>query len=403
MSHTRAYRAKWIFPTNGEPLADATLLVEQGVIVDITLRDVPSAIDLGNVALIPGLVNAHVHLEFGQLTKPIEPFHPFTEWIRQVVALRRSVVDSVESHLQQSIDEVRRFGTVAVGEIATSPTSLRLLANSGLGGVLFHEVIGPQADSIENCLCEVQQSLETFDQTASSMQAGLSPHAPYTVHPELLTRLVQVADARDLPVAMHLAETKSELELLRSASGEFREMLERVELWPGDVWSEFRTIGDYLRLLADAPRCLVVHGNYLNADDALFLKSQSQMSVAYCPRTHANFGHPPHPWKDLIARGINVCLGTDGRSSNPDLDLWNEVKFLHRSDPEVPAATLLNLATRNGALALGLNDLVPDLAIGAPAQLTVIENLPGDVSDPFSAILSKDSRARSCPEDELIC
>lgn len=393
MSFERAYRARWIFPTEGEPLAEATLLIERGTIVDITQLNIPDAVDLGNVALIPGFVNAHVHLEFGHLEEPIAPFVPFTDWIRNVVAARRAAEGNLEANLKRSIDEVRRTGTRAVGEIATSAASLPMLASSGLEGVLFHEVIGPLPEMIDSRLEGVRDSLAAFAKTSSLLRSGLSPHAPYTVHPELLVRLVTVAIERDLPVAMHLAETSSELELLRSGSGEFRDLLERVDLWPGDVWAEFRGVRDYLRLLATAPRCLVVHGNYLNEDDIRFLETQPQMSVAYCPRTHANFAHPPHPWMQLHERGINVCLGTDGRSSNPDLDLWNEVKYLHRAHPEIAGAMLLKLATTNGAIGLGLMEPARGIAIGTPAKLALIENLPKAISDPYAGILSSETRA----------
>jgi cytosine/adenosine deaminase-related metal-dependent hydrolase len=277
-----------------------------------------------------------------------------------------------------------------------------MLASSGVEGVLFHEVIGPLPEMIDPCLKGVGDSLATFAETSCLLRPGLSPHAPYTVHPELLDRLVAVAIERELPVAMHLAETSSELELLRSATGEFRDLLEGVDRWPGDVWSEFRSVGDYLRLLATVPRCLIVHGNYLNEDDIRFLETQPQMSVAYCPRTHANFGHPPHPWKKLLERGVNVCLGTDGRSSNPDLDLWEEVKILHGIDPGFPVSTLLRMATANGAIGLGLNELRAGLAIGAPVKLTLIENLPENETDPYAAILSAESRARACSIENTI-
>ncbi|HUG18669.1 MAG TPA: amidohydrolase family protein [Planctomycetaceae bacterium] len=395
MSFERAYRARWIFPTEGDPLAEATLLIERGRIVDITQLNVPEAVDLGNVALIPELVNAHVHLEFGHLEEPIVPFVPFTDWLRNVVAARRAAAGNLEANVKRGIDEVRQTGTRAVGEIATSPASLPMLAPSGLEGVLFHEVIGPLPEMIDPCLRGVRDSLATFAETSSLLQPGLSPHAPYTVHPELLDRLVTVAIEQELPVAMHLAETSCELDLLRSGSGEFRDLLERVELWPGDVWSEFRRVGDYLRLLANAPRCLIVHGNYLNEDDFRFLETRPHMSVAYCPRTHANFGHPPHPWRKLLERGINVCLGTDGRSSNPDLDLWNEVKYLHRMNPDVSGSTLLRMTTTNGALGLGLDESGNGLAIGAPAKLALIENLTPNSSEPYAAILSPETHART--------
>jgi aminodeoxyfutalosine deaminase len=399
MSSVRAYRAKWVFPSNNEPLADATVLLEGTTITGITTHTVPGAVDLGNAALIPGLVNAHVHLEFGHLSQPIAPFAPFTDWIRRVVAARRAAGGSIAEHLTRSIREVRTSGTVALGEIATSPASLDCLGVSGLQGVVFQEMIGPLPEMIGQRLRDAEEAARRCRLAGGELRPGISPHAPYTVHPDLLDRLTDFAVEHNLPLAMHLAETPAELRLLETGAGEFRELLRSLDLWPGDVWRNWRRVGDYLRRVAAAPRCLVVHGNYLDDDAIRFLASQPQISVAYCPRTHANFGHPPHPWQRLLAQGVNVCLGTDGRSSNPDLELWKEVQFLHAKHPQVPGATLLRMATEMGGTALGLGESRPRMAIGGTDRLTVIDPLPRGVSDPYAAIFSRAATARPLSSD----
>lgn len=369
MSSESACRARWIFPPGREPLADAAVILVDDVIADITTKHVPEAKELGSVALIPGLVNAHVHLEFSHLTEPIAPAAPFTDWIRTVIRTRQSEQPRQDAIIA-GIDEVLRTQTTSVGEIATSPLSVELLSNSNLTGVVYQEVIGISQPRAAEQVIQLSQLLSA-GAGRNELQIGLSPHAPYSVHPQLLQAIVETSKSSGCPLAMHLAENKSERELIGRCEGEFRTFLEERNLWPGDVWREFRTINDYLRVLSDASSCLIVHGNDLQEDEIEFLATQPQMSVVYCPRTHAYFGHDPHPLPKLLEQEIRVALGTDGRSSNPDLDLWREAKFVREAFPELNPHSVLDLATRNGAAALDLSS--DGLTIGKPARWSAIE------------------------------
>jgi cytosine/adenosine deaminase-related metal-dependent hydrolase len=145
---------------------------------------------------------------------------------------------------------------------------------------------------------------------------------------------------------------------------------------------------DYLKPLADVERGLVVHGNYLNDEDISFLAKQPQLSVVYCPRTHAYFGHQNHPWPKLLEAGVRVVLGTDSRASNPDLNLWEEVKFLSRTHPEVPPEQWIQWATRDGAIALyGPSTKLGTLQVGHPSGFTWIPLANGKATDPYAALL----------------
>ncbi len=389
-----AYRSRWLFPGDGPPLAQATLIVEAGRIAHITSRHVPEAVDLGNVALIPPLVNTHAHLEFSHLTSPIAPALPFPRWIDGVIACRQTADLSPRARIERGVNELRECGTHLVGEIATSPASVDVLADAPLRSIVFREIIGLFPDH-RAVLADLRNDFTASATDDTSMLRALSPHAPYSVHPELVEALVDVAIEFDRPIAMHLAETSGELELIAHARGEFREMLERFQLWPGDLWRDRRRILDYLTSLARAPRGLVIHGNYLDDDDIEFLAEHPQLSVVYCPRTHAYFGHGPHPLPQLLARGVNVALGTDGRCSNPDLSVWNEVLFLRQHLPSIPPETLLRMATRSGAAALGAPSSLGALRVGDPAQFSIIHNLPPHETDPYRALLHAATSATS--------
>jgi cytosine/adenosine deaminase-related metal-dependent hydrolase len=201
------------------------------------------------------------------------------------------------------------------------------------------------------------------------------------------------------PLAMHLAETEEELELLRLSTGPLVELFQTSGFWRENVVPRNARPIDYLQKLSPLQHALVIHGNYLDEEDLDFLEQHRSMTVVYCPRTHAWFGHQPHPWLRMLERGIRVALGTDGRCSNPDLSLWGEVQFLHRKFPEVRPSLLLKLATRNGAAALGLDNEVGSLTAGRRADLAVVQLADVGEFDPHARLLHPQSRVIAAMRD----
>lgn len=392
-----SYRAHWVIPVTRPPLQHATLVVEDGRIVDLHDRADPKAEDLGNVAILPGLVNAHTHLEFSTLTEPLPMDGGFPAWIQQVVAQRRAQQGSRAIALQEGLRESAEAGTCLLGEIATAdetpgpdaPLASASGENAPADGprvdcVVFRELLGFSRDGVAEQLATAHRHLNRTT-AASPLPRGLSPHAPYSVHPDLFTGVIQLAAAQQVPVAMHLAETRAELELLSHGTGELAEMLRELGVWKADLFpSALRTL-DFLRGLAEAPHGLVVHGNYLRPEDVEFLCGAPHLTVVYCPRTHAAFGHEPHSWRGLVQRGVRVALGTDSRASNPDLSLWNELRFLQTQNPDLPPQLLLRMGTLSGAEALGLADEYGSLEPGKRAQL-LIRPLPANCSDPYAGL-----------------
>lgn len=379
-------RARWVFPVDRPPLENGVLEIVDGRIAAVHNRHEPRAHDLGDMALIPGLVNAHTHLEFSDLDAPLTPAAPFSDWIRAIVAHRRSRTAPVESIVRHGIAHSVIDGTRALGEIATDEASLRTLAeHTELTGVVFRELLGLLPEAMDGQLDVALRHLEST-QTGNFI-AGLSPHAPYSVHPELFHRLIDLARDRRAPVAMHLAETEAERELLRRSTGELVDLLRGFGVWRDGVIPSGTRPMDYLVRLAELDRALVVHGNYLDEDELEFLAARPQLTVVYCPRTHAFFGHDPHPWQRLIERGGSVALGTDSRASNPNLSLWEELQFLRRRHPEVDPALLLELGTLRGARAMGLEAHAGTLAEGQPARFACVA-LTGGLEEPWSALFA---------------
>ncbi len=393
MSSASIYKAAWVIAVDRPPIENGVVEIHDGIITAVrSATPHESAHDLGDVAILPGLVNAHVHLEFSLVEQPFEPAQPFTDWIRSLVAYRRRVfsLTSMDQCLALNIGAIEAImsGTTLLGEIATSDWDELFLPTHGPHVVAFRELIGLQPAVMEQQIEIAEEWLARKAQLAP-VTYGLSPHAPYSVAPELLRRVVELAKRFDAPVAMHLAETLAELEFLAHGRGEFVEMLKSFGAWPERGLTLGRRPLDILQTLADAPRALVIHGNYLAEDELDFIAARPQMSVVYCPRTHEYFGHDPHPWRQLLAQGANVAIGTDGRGSNPDLSLWNELIFLRERFPDVAPSTLLELGTLSGARALGCEHECGTITPGKRADLVVVNLGPATAHhDPLEELFA---------------
>ncbi len=383
--------ARWVFPIEGPPLERAVVEIEGSRIAAVYQGEHPQAVDLGNAALIPGLVNAHTHLEFSQLEHPLGPTEPFAEWIRSIMKSRFTCSVPARDRIQQGIEESLNSGTTCLGEIATSSESLQLLSADERkpSAVVFRECLGFTPDRIEDQIQIAADFLQlgTEVELNDTIGLGLSPHAPYSVNPDLYLNLVQQARDQGVPAAVHLAETEDELEFLSQKSGPFVDLLTELELWDPQILREGMRLYDYLVPLAELSSALAVHGNYFGEAEIDFLKQAPQISVIYCPRTHHYFGHRPHPWQRLISQGINVALGTDSRASNPDLSLWKELQFLRDRFPKVSTGFILECGTLAGARALELSDELGSLAVGKRADLALIRLPEYSAADSGSDLL----------------
>ena len=228
--------------------------------------------------------------------------------------------------------------------------------------------------------------------TRSKAKVGLSPHAPYTVSPQLLQKLVSLAKERDLLVAMHVAESAEELELLKSGTGPFQELLDERSMWDAEAIPRGSRPLDYLRMLAEAPRSLVIHGNYLDRDEHEFLAANAdRMSLVYCPRTHSYFRHPPYPLPQLLSSRIQVALGTDSRASNSDLDLLAEMQYVAREYPMIDPQIILRMGTLAGSEVLARDGDVGSITPGKLANLVAVslaEDARGKPDELLAAVLA---------------
>lgn len=390
---TFALRARWVFPVAEPPIPHGFVGVHDARIVSVGARppEMP-VVELGDVALLPGLVNAHTHLEFSDCAQPLGARGDvFADWISAVTRYRneRSAggMDAALAAIAVGTREAIATGTTMIGEIATAGWQAPSDSRS-INLVAFREVIAIAAMRFADALGTVDEHVAGSHN--ERWRPGVSPHAPYTVHPELFAKLIESARRHDLPVAFHLAESPDELELMRDGTGPMVEALDSRGFWiPGAIPRGTRP-WHYLKKLAHARRALVVHGNYLDDREIDFLAAQRErMSVVYCPRTHDYFGHARHPLEKLLAAGARVALGTDSRASNPDLNLLAEIRFVANRFPAIAPEIVLRLGTLGGAEAIGLESKIGSIEPGKQADFAVLPLSSHQPRDPHELLFAE--------------
>lgn len=323
-------------------------------VVEVSGGRCPSgAEDLGDVALLPGLTNAHTHLEFSDLPQPIgDPGTTLPEWIGQVIAARSvTTVERKQAAIEQGMRESHAAGVRLIGEITTPPCQYPN-APDDPQRVSFAEVLGLSSERGE----DRWSAAMAF--TRDDRSAGWSPHAPYSTSLTLIDACIEQARKQSRPLAMHVAESPAERELLTSASGPFADTLQTLGVWQEGLfpWGA-DPLRQLIERLSHARSVLLVHGNDLRAVEIEAIAQHPQMTVVFCPRTHAFFDYPKHPVAEMLRASVRVALGTDSRASNPDLNLWREVQFLLQKRGDLSGQEVIRMATVNGADALGRGDL----------------------------------------------
>lgn len=386
--------ARWMFPGDGHPLENVVLECCDGRIVSVESgRQLPPDHASAPVAILPGLINLHTHLEFSLLPEPLEPRERFADWITSVIHWRRTSQNPLTAAVREGLLESQQAGVTALADIVTSdenPLAHDLSSSPYPGRLwLFRELLGSDAAAITEQLTSAQRFLD--QPFPAGVQPGLSPHAPYSVHPDLLQGLTELARTRQVPLTMHLAESPAELELLQSGTGPLRELLEQLGAYRPELFARSRRPLEFLEQLNCGVPALVVHGNELAADELEYLAQAPQMTLVYCPRTHAGMQSSTHPWRRLLAAGGKVALGTDGRCSNPDLSIWRELQWLQARHRDLPASDLIRLATLHAARALdcpsrvGDSEQLPEqgrISVGAAANFCVVPLTAPGCTDP---------------------
>ena len=377
-------RARTVVPMLGEPIDDGAVVVEGDKIFRVgafgEIRKVVEGdvLDLAERVLLPGLINAHCHLDYTIFRGKIPPQQSFADWIQAINNEKAKLTeqDYVDS-IKAGFAEAARFGTTTIANLTAFP-KLAGAIDEPIRTWWFGELIDVRnpnlADSIAN---------EAADLLKSKRNWGLAPHAPFTASPRLYTRCEEIARQKGVLLTTHLAESREEMQMFRDASGPAYEFLKGIGRPMNDCGRE-TPFSLFRRTRTLDEHWIVAHLNELDAGDLDVLTTTPKFHIAHSPRSHRYFGHSPFAFELLRDRGFNICLGTDSLASNTDLSLFAEMReFLARNSAVSPREAL-EMATLNGADALDQRDRLGCLRAGAFADLIA---LPISTSDVFENIV----------------
>ncbi len=391
-------RARVVLPVSRPPIEDGAVLISGRRIAavgpwrELSARSRRETLDLGERVLMPGLVNAHCHLDYTEMVGHFPPPKVFSDWLELITETKAgwNYSDYLESWLHGARMLVRT-GTTTVADIEAVPELLpKVRRATPLRVFSFLEMIGIKGRRQPDAI--VREAVQHIDSLKPRLGgAGLSPHAPYSTVPELLRLSAQTARRRHWRLTTHLAESALEFEMFAHARGRMFDWLQRSgrDMTDCGLGSPVRHLE---RCGALDGNLLAAHVNYLARGDAALL-GRRQVHVVHCPRCHFYFQHDPFPLRRLLKAGVNVCLGTDSlasvyraRQQHVELNLFEEMRALAKNEPWLSARSILRMATLNGARALGLAGQIGELAEGALADLVALP-LAGKVADIYDRVL----------------
>lgn len=348
--------------------------------------------DLGEAVLLPGLINAHCHLDYTDMAGLFPPRKSFCDWIKLITTEKAhwTFSDYADSWINGS-KQLLRSGTTSVADIEAVPellpdvwnaTPLRVLSLMEMTGVKSRR-------KPELILRDALDALTELQHQRSS--GGLSPHAPYSTTPALLRLVATVARKQKLRVATHIAESATEFEMFRNASGELHDWLAKNNRDMSDC-GNLSPVQLLARQNALGPHLMAIHVNYLARGDARLL-AQKRTSVVHCPRSHDFFSHAPFPFATLQRAGVNICLGTDSLATvrkKPrqmiELNMFEEMRAFAAKHEGVSPETILKMATANGARAMEQQGKLGELKRGALADIIALPCC-GGVGELSSAVI----------------
>jgi len=389
------YRARWVLPIAGPPLADGWVLVDAGRVVAVGYgrrADATPEHDLGEAVLMPGLVNAHTHLELSYLRGAVARTTVFVSWIRELMDARRRSLDPKSPEILAAVEDAIAgavaSGTALVGDISNTVVTVDALLASPLAAAVFCELIGfNPADPVGlvGRMCAQWSGLPTTDR----VRVSLAAHAPYSVAPSLFAAIRHAVDGREPPLSysVHLAESTAEVEFLQTGTGAWRALLDDLGVWNPQWTPPGVTPVQYVDSLGFlSARTLVVHGVQMQDADLSRLAAIGATLVT-CPRSNQYTGAGRPPIEAFYRSGVRVAVGTDSLAGVDDLNVFSELAEIRTLAPGIPARDILDSATRAGAAALGFGRDFGTIEPGKRSRLLAVA-VPRPVGDVEEYLLS---------------
>jgi len=390
------YRARLVVPVKFGPIENAEIHVANGTIISVQKHDLKktpsdSVIDLGDTVVLPGFVNAHCHLDLTSFRNIVNE-RCFTDWLKKLVLLKRTA--NKTSCYQGWMDGVHLSLSTGVTSIANIETLLDNLTNriqsSPARIFSFIEFLGVSYDAAISSFTKAIDTIKSLE--ALGLYAAISPHSLYSINSQLLEYIGPNLRAAGYRISMHVAESKDEIEMICHRSGALYEWLKTE--FGSQINYEFHRAVEILEsigVLSD--KFLAVHCNIVT-DKEIDILATNSCHVVHCPRSHSYFKHPPFMFSKFLKSKVNICLGTDSAASvalesdqkNP-LDLLQDIEILLKNNSGLSPEVVLQMATVNGAKALGLSGLVGSIEPGAYADFSVF-NYSGPLTNAIQDVLS---------------
>jgi cytosine/adenosine deaminase-related metal-dependent hydrolase len=356
---------------NGAVVVEGTRIVEIGRAADIDANAGEEILDLGEMVLMPGLINAHCHLDYMMMRHAIAPPKSFTAWVQRINAIKRSL-DSADylAAIERGFVELRRWGTTTVCNIEAFPELMMKLGPSPIRTWWFYEMIDIRHRITTDDV--VAGALSFFQHRANSLDSfGLSPHAPYTASISLYQLANACATSFTMPLTTHVAESREELDMFRSGTGALFNFMNSLKR-PMHDCKHNTPFGHLWKSGAIHSGWLLAHMNELIEEDFQLLASVPRgaaPSVVHCPGSHRYFAHSEFHYRRLHDLGVNICIGTDSLASAESLSLLEELRHLKDAEPWLSGEQLLRTVTINPARALGRRGTLGKIEPGALADL----------------------------------
>ncbi len=393
------YHARWVLPITQPPIENGTVVERDGRITYVGPHaGAPPGEnhDLGDAILLPGLVNAHTHLELTAMRGFLEDLD-FADWIDKLRQSRNEILDQAKllDSARFGIVEGLEAGITTFADTCSSGVAMDAMIELAVRGVMYQEVFAPDPARCDAAISDLTRVLDSLAPRQTDLVSlGVSPHAPYTVSDGLYAAAARLAVKRRLPLAMHIAESAAEEDIVVRGEGPF------ADRWRKRGIEVKRRARSPVELLEKhdvlQPGSLLIH--CVRIDDAdISTIARHGCAVAHCPASNAKFGHGVAPLLPLLAAGISVGIGSDSVASNNRMDILDEARLAvltHRAASQrhdaFGAHQALALATIGGASALGLDDKIGSLEAGKEADLAAFKvDIPRatPLGDPYSAAI----------------